>query len=63
LALAVAPVELDAVGGLIVLRKSALRSGVAAVVADAVPDRRSRLPVTRSYRAMVTAHDGDRGGP
>jgi hypothetical protein len=42
-------------GGLIVLRESALRSGVAAVVADAVPDRRCQLLVTHSYRAMVTA--------
>src|SRR5262245_45340984 len=42
-------------GGLIVLRESALRSGVAAVVADAVPDRRNSLLVTHSYRAMVTA--------
>jgi hypothetical protein len=42
-------------GGLIVLRESALRSGVAAVVADAVPDKRNQLLVTHSYRAMVTA--------
>ncbi|HEY7385375.1 MAG TPA: IS1380 family transposase [Beijerinckiaceae bacterium] len=42
-------------GGLMVLRESALRSGVAAVVADAVPDRRNPLLVTHSYRAMVTA--------
>jgi len=42
-------------GGLIVLRESALRSGVAAVVADAVPDTRCQLLVTHSYRAMVTA--------
>jgi len=42
-------------GGLIVLRESALRSEVAAVVADAVPDRRNPLLVTHSYRAMVTA--------
>ena len=42
-------------GGLIVLRESALRSGVAAVVADAVPDSRCQLLVTHSYRAMVTA--------
>jgi hypothetical protein len=42
-------------GGLIVLRESALRSGVAAVVADAVPDMRCQLLVTHSYRAMVTA--------
>jgi hypothetical protein len=42
-------------GGLIVLRESALRSGVAAVVADAVPDTRNQLLVTHSYRAMVTA--------
>ena len=42
-------------GGLIVLRESALRSGVAAVMADAVPDTRCQLLVTHSYRAMVTA--------
>ena len=42
-------------GGLVVLRESALRSGVAAVVADAVPDTRCQLLVTHSYRAMVTA--------
>ena len=42
-------------GGLIVLRESALRSGVAAVAADAVPDTRNPLLVTHSYRAMVTA--------
>jgi hypothetical protein len=42
-------------GGLIVLRESALRSDVAAVVADAVPDRRNQLLVTHSSRAMVTA--------
>lgn len=42
-------------GGLIVLRESALRSQVAAVVADAVPDRRNPLLVTHSYRTMVTA--------
>lgn len=42
-------------GGLIVLRESALRSGVAAVVADAVPDTRNQLFVLHSYRAMVTA--------
>ena len=42
-------------GGLILLRESALRSGVTAVVADAVPDRRCQLLVTHSYRAMVTA--------
>jgi type II secretion system protein G len=42
-------------GGLLVLRESALRSEVAAVVADAVPDRRNPLLVTHSYRAMVTA--------
>ena len=42
-------------GGLVLLRESALRSGVAAVVADAVPDRRNPLLVVHSYRAMVTA--------
>jgi hypothetical protein len=42
-------------GGLIALRESALRSGVAAVVADPLPDARNPLLVTHSYRAMVTA--------
>lgn len=37
------------------MRKSALRSEVAAVVADVVPDQRNQLLVTHSYRAMVTA--------
>jgi hypothetical protein len=47
--------NLTSSGGLIVLRESAQRSEVAAVVADAVPDRRNPLLVTHSYRAMVTA--------
>lgn len=42
-------------GGLIVLRESALGSGVAAVVADAVPDRRNQVLVAHSYLAMVSA--------
>src|SRR5215510_11870650 len=42
-------------GGLVVLRESALRSGVAAVVANAVPDKRCQLLVTHSYRHLVTA--------
>jgi hypothetical protein len=42
-------------GGLILLRESALRSEVAAVVADPLPDKRNPLLVTHSYRAMATA--------
>jgi hypothetical protein len=42
-------------GGLIVLRESALGSGVAAVVADAVPDTRNQVLVAHSYLAMVSA--------
>src|SRR5262245_25955181 len=42
-------------GGLIALRESALRSGVAGVVADPLPDTRNPLLVTHSYRTMVTA--------
>jgi hypothetical protein len=47
--------NLTSSGGLVVLRESALRSSVAAVMADAVPDTRCQLLVTHSYRAMVTA--------
>jgi len=42
-------------GGLIVLRESALRSGVAKVVAAPLPDTRNQLLVVHSYAAMVTA--------
>jgi len=42
-------------GGLIVLRESALRSGVANVVAAPLPDTRNQLLVIHSYAAMVTA--------
>jgi hypothetical protein len=42
-------------GGLIVLRESALRSGVARVVAAPLPDMRNQLFVIHSYAAMVTA--------
>jgi hypothetical protein len=42
-------------GGLVLLRESALRWGVAGVVADPLPDTRNPLLVTHSYRAMVTA--------
>jgi DDE family transposase len=47
-------------GGLVVLREVARRLGLAAVVADPLPDRRNQLLVVHSYRAMVTAHDGYR---
>jgi hypothetical protein len=42
-------------GGLIVLREVANRTGIAAVVADPLPDPRNQLLVVHSYRAMVTA--------
>src|SRR6059058_6210287 len=42
-------------GGLIVLRESALRSGVANVVAAPLRDTRNPLFVIHSYAAMVTA--------
>ena len=42
-------------GGLIVLREVAIRSGVAAVVADPIPDTRNPLLITHTYTAMVTA--------
>ena len=42
-------------GGLIVLREVANRSGLAAVIADPLPDPRNQLLVVHSYRAMVTA--------
>jgi hypothetical protein len=42
-------------GGLIVLRERANRLGVAAIVADPLPDTRNPLLVVHSYRAMLTA--------
>src|SRR5437667_12645731 len=42
-------------GGLILLRESALGSGVANVVAAPLPDTRNQLFVIHSYCAMVTA--------
>jgi hypothetical protein len=42
-------------GGLVVLREAARRLGVAAVIADPLPDTRNPLLVIHSYRAMVTA--------
>lgn len=42
-------------GGLVVLREAARRLGLAAVVADPLPDRRNQLLVVHSYRAMATA--------
>jgi hypothetical protein len=42
-------------GGLIVLCEAARQVDLAAVIADPLPDRRNPLPVTQSYRAMVTA--------
>jgi len=42
-------------GGLVVLREVTRRLGLAAVVADPLPDRRNQLLVVHSYRAMVTA--------
>ena len=42
-------------GGLVVLREAARRLGLAAVVADPLPDTRNQLLVVHSYRAMVTA--------
>jgi Transposase DDE domain group 1 len=42
-------------GGLVVLRQAARRLGLAALIADPLPDRRNPLLVVHSYRAMVTA--------
>jgi hypothetical protein len=39
----------------VVLREAARRLGLAAVIADPLPDERNPLLVTHSYRAMVTA--------
>ena len=42
-------------GGLVVLRESAIRLGIAQVVAAPLPDTRNPLLVTHSYEDMVTA--------
>jgi Transposase DDE domain group 1 len=42
-------------GGLIVLRESALRSGVAEVVAAPLPDTRNQLLISHTHSDMVTA--------
>jgi hypothetical protein len=42
-------------GGLIMLRESALRSGVADVVAGPLPDTRNQLLIIHTYSDMVTA--------
>jgi Transposase DDE domain group 1 len=47
--------NLSSNGGLVVLREVARRLGLAAVIADPLPDRRNQLLVIHSYRAMVTA--------
>jgi DDE family transposase len=47
--------NLSSNGGLIVLREAARRLGLAAVIADPLPDTRNPLLVIHSYRAMVTA--------
>ena len=47
--------NLSSNGGLVVLREAARRLGLAAVIADPLPDTRNQLLVIHSYRAMVTA--------
>ena len=47
--------NLSSNGGLVVLREAARRLGLAAVIADPLPDTRNPLLVVHSYRAMVTA--------
>ena len=47
--------NLSSNGGLVVLREAARRLGLAAVIADPLPDRRNPLLVIHSYRAMATA--------
>jgi hypothetical protein len=47
--------NLSSNGGLVVLRQAARRLGLAALIADPLPDRRNPLLVVHSYRAMVTA--------
>ncbi len=47
--------NLSSNGGLVVLREAARRLGLAAVIADPLPDTRNALLVIHSYRAMATA--------
>ena len=47
--------NLSSNGGLVILREAARSLGLAAVVADPLPDTRNQLLVIHSYRAMVTA--------
>jgi len=47
--------NLSSNGGLVVLRESARRLGVADVIAGPLPDTRNRLLITHTYSAMVTA--------
>jgi len=47
--------NLSSNAGLIILREAARRLGLAAVIADPLPDTRNPLLVVHSYRAMVTA--------
>lgn len=47
--------NLSSNGGLVVLREAARRLGLAAVIADPLPDTRNPLLIIHSYRAMVTA--------
>jgi Transposase DDE domain group 1 len=47
--------NLSSNGGLVILREAARRLGLAAVIADPLPDARNPLLVVHSYRAMVTA--------
>ena len=47
--------NLSSNGGLVVLREASRRLGLAAVIADPLPDTRNPLLVIHSYRAMVTA--------
>jgi Transposase DDE domain group 1 len=47
--------NLSSNGGLVILREAARRLGLAAVIADPLPDTRNPLLVIHSYRAMVTA--------
>ena len=47
--------NLSSNAGLIILREAARRLGLAAVIANPLPDTRNQLLVIHSYRAMVTA--------
>jgi hypothetical protein len=47
--------NLSSNGGLVALREASRRLGLAAVIADPLPDTRNPLLVIHSYRAMVTA--------